>query len=107
MSDATKNPSKVLVNAPIDFELKTLDPNHPHLKVRGFTKETIRHFGLGFCNRGMLNGRITIPLHDPQGRLVGYAGMLTKDAEISETNPKYRFPEDRGKDDVKLEFRKT
>ena len=37
-------------NYAIDFELKTLDPNHHYLKGRGFTEGTIRHFGLGFCN---------------------------------------------------------
>jgi DNA primase len=97
----------VLVNAPIDFELQSLDPDHPYLKERGFTDETIRHFGLGFCNRGMLKGRIAIPLHDPQGRLVGYAGRLTKDAEISESNPKYRVPGSRERDGKLLEFRKS
>ena len=98
---------RVLVNPPIDFELKTLDPDHPYLKERGFTDETIRHFGLGFCNRGMLKGRVAIPLYDPRGKLVGYAGRLTKDSEISERNPKYLFPGGREKDNVKLEFRKS
>jgi DNA primase len=97
----------VLVNAPIDFELKTLDPEHPYLKERGFTTETIHHFGLGFCNRGLLRGRIAIPLHDLQGRLVGYAGRLTKDADICESNPKYRVPGTRERDGTILEFRKS
>ena len=105
---AAKTPKgRVLVNRPIDFELKTLDPNHPYLKERGFTDETIRHFGLGYCNRGMLRGRIAIPLHDPQGKLVGYAGRLTKDSEINERNPKYLFPGSREKDGATLEFRKS
>jgi DNA primase len=97
----------VLVNPPIDFELKTLDPNHPYLKERGFTEETIRRFGLGYCNRGMLKGRIAIPLHDPKGKLVGYAGRLTKDENINEQNPKYRFPGEREKNGVQIEFRKS
>jgi len=106
---AEKPPSsqKVLINAPMDFELRTLDPHHPYLKERGFTDETIQHFGLGFCNRGMLKGRVAIPLHNPLGQLVGYAGRLTKDGEISEENPKYRVPGDREKDGVKLVFRKS
>jgi DNA primase len=98
---------RTLINPPIDFELKTLDPNHPYLKERGFTESTIRHFGLGFCNRGMLRGRIAIPLHSLEGELVGYAGRLTKVSEISERNPKYLFPGERVKDDVKIEFRKS
>jgi DNA primase len=55
----------------------------------------------------MLKGRFAIPLHDPQGKLVGYAGRLTKDEEISERNPKYLFPGAREKDGVKLEFWKS
>jgi hypothetical protein len=98
---------RVLINPPIEFELKTLDPNHPYLKERWFTDATIRHFGLGYCNRGMLKARIAIPLHDLQGKLVGYAGRLTKEDEISDRNPKYLFPGSREKDGVRFEFWKS
>jgi DNA primase len=67
---ATKN---AVVNPPLDFDLKDLDFMHPYLRSRGFTDETIRHFGLGYCKRGMLKGRIAIPLHDHQGQLIGYS----------------------------------
>ncbi len=106
-ADMEKRSQKVLVNAPIDFELKNLDPDHPYLKERGFTDETIHFFGLGFCNRGMLKGRVAIPIQDPKGQLVGYAGRLTKDEEIRKENPKYLFPGTRVKDDVILEFRSS
>jgi DNA primase len=49
----------VIVNSPLDFELKHLDPVHPYLPGRGFTPETIAHFGLGFCSKGSLNDRIS------------------------------------------------
>jgi DNA primase len=62
---------QVLVNPPLDFELKDLDYEHPYLPGRGFRPETIRQFGLGFCNRGLMKGRVVIPLHDTDGRLVG------------------------------------
>jgi DNA primase len=97
----------VLVNPPIDFELRTLDPEHPYLLERGFTAKTIEHFGLGYCNRGMVKGRAAIPLHNPQGQLVGYAGRLTKDEAISPENPKYLFPGTRVKGDLTLEFHKS
>jgi DNA primase len=114
-SEAPEQPKKraqhpsqqILINAPIDFELRTLDPGHPYLKERGFTDETIRHFGLGYCNRGMLKGRIAIPLHDPQGRLVGYAGRITKDEMVSAKCPKYLLPGERERNGAKLEFRKS
>jgi DNA primase len=55
----------------------------------------------------MLKGRVAIPLHDPQGRLVGYAGRITKDEMIGPKCPKYLFPGEREKNGVKLEFRKS
>jgi DNA primase len=98
---------KVLVNPPIDFELKSLDPDHPYLKERGFADATIQRFGLGFCNRGMLKGRVAIPIHSAEGHLVGYGGRITRDDLISETCPKYLMPGTRERDGVTLEFRKA
>ena len=51
---------KRIINAPLDFELKTLDPTHPYFAGHKLTPETVEHFGLGYCNRGVLKGRITI-----------------------------------------------
>jgi DNA primase len=59
----------VVVNAPLDFELKGLNREHPYLLNRGFSQETIDHFGLGFCSRGMLKDRMAIPLHDHDGNV--------------------------------------
>jgi DNA primase len=101
------NEMPVVVNAPLDFALKGLDREHPYLKGRGFTSETIAHFGLGFCSRGMLKGRIAIPLHDHDGKLVGYAGRVVDDSTITEDNPRYRFPGTRERDGKLFEFRKT
>lgn len=102
-----KSDVPVVVNAPLDFELKGLDRNHPYLLNRGFTQETIDHFGLGFCSRGLLKDRVAIPLHDHEGQLVGYAGRVVEDAAISEDNPRYRFPGKRERDGKPFEFRKT
>jgi DNA primase len=105
-----KEPAKDLpavVNVPLDFELKGLDAEHPYLKSRGFTPETIKHFGLGFCSRGLLKDRVAIPLHDHDGKLVAYAGRVVDDATITEDNPRYRFPGKRERDGKLFEFRKT
>ncbi|HEY4258305.1 MAG TPA: CHC2 zinc finger domain-containing protein [Candidatus Udaeobacter sp.] len=102
-----KSSLPIIVNQPLDFELKGLDTEHPYLLNRGFTRETIGHFGIGFCSRGMLKGRIAIPLHDHDGRLVGYAGRVVDNATISEDNPRYRLPGERIRDGKTFEFRKT
>jgi DNA primase len=97
----------VVINAPLDFELKGLDATHPYLFDRGFTEETIREFGLGYCGRGLLAGRIAIPLHDEKQTLVGYAGRVVDDDRISEDNPRYKFPGRRERKGVVHEFRKS
>jgi DNA primase len=97
----------VVVNAPLDFELKGLNYEHPYLLNRGFSKETIDRFGLGFCSRGYLKDRLAIPLHDHEGKLVGYAGRVVDDSTITEDNPRYRLPGERIRDGKIFEFRKT
>lgn len=101
------NAQSVVVNPPLDFELQGLDPEHPYFKEHGITPEIVKTFGLGYCQRGMLKFRIAIPLHCDTGQLVGYAGRLTKDSDINNENPKYRFPGDRERDGVKSTFAKS
>jgi len=93
----------VIINPELDFELKDLDPAHPYLTGRGFTVETMKHFGVGYCGRGFLKGRIAIPLHDPTGKLVGYAGRSISD----DVEPKYLFPGERQREGRIIRFEKT
>lgn len=90
-----------LVNPPLDFELKGLDPSHPVFGDMRFSKETVSFFGLGVCSRGLLAGRVAIPLHDADENRVGYAGLSLNDSE-----PRYLYPEDRERNGAKLVFRK-
>lgn len=96
-----------VINQPLDFELKGLNPEHPYLLGRGFLPETIKRFGLGFCSRGLLKNRVVIPLLNASGALIGYAGRVVDDETISEENPRYRFPGTRKRDELTIEFRKT
>lgn len=96
----------VAVNAPLDFELKGLNPDHPYLEKRGIEGETARFFGIGVADRGSLQGRLAIPLHDLSGRVIGYAGRVTDDTTIQDANQKYLFPERRERKGVVHEFRK-
>lgn len=98
---------RCVINTPLDFALKHLDPSHAYLTERGLTPKTIQHFGLGYCSKGLMKGRIGIPLHDSKGRLIGYAGRLVDDTPVSDEEPKYKLPGSRKKDDVVYEFRKS
>ena len=78
-------------NAPLKFALKYLQPDHAYIAERGLTAATAEEFGLGFCKRGTMAGRIAIPIHNAEGALVGYAGRLP--GEPTEKRPKYKLPE--------------
>jgi DNA primase len=84
-------PEATKVNPPLKFALKSLDPAHPYLTERGFTMETIAHFGVGLCaGKGIMAGRIAIPIHNEKGELVAYAGRWPGDPPDGEG--KYKLP---------------
>jgi DNA primase len=75
-------------NPPLPFTLTNLDVRHPYLAERRISPETAEHFGIGFFQgRGYMQGRIVIPIHSEDGRLVAYAGR-----SLGTTEPRYRFP---------------
>ena len=78
------------VNAPLTFELKSLNPEHPYLESRGVSSDAVEHFGLGYCSRGYLRGYIAIPIHNKSGELVAYAGRWPNAKSASQ--PKYKLP---------------
>jgi DNA primase len=71
---------------------KNLDPAHPFLAEQGLTEETISTFGIGYhAGRGMMHGRIVIPIHNEAGELVAYAGRWPG-SDPPEGQEKYLFP---------------
>lgn len=79
------------INPKLELRLD-LDATHPHLlKERGLTLETMKHFGVGYCARGILRGTVAIPIHDEDGDLVAYAGRRLKWADV-ESHGKYKLP---------------
>lgn len=77
-------------NKPLQFRLDKLERNHPYLAERGLTSATIEEFGIGFCAKGMMAGRIAIRIHNVDGNVVAYAGRFP--GEPSEDTPKYKLP---------------
>jgi DNA primase len=81
-----------LTNEPLKFTLQGLDVDHPYLKARNFSPETIQYFGAGFhSGRGMMKGRVVLPIHDMDGNLVAYAGRWPGD-DPPEGEGKYKLP---------------
>ena len=77
-------------NVPLSFKLENLKTDHAYFSERGLTPETVSAFGLGFCAKGTMSGRIVIPIHNISGELVGYSGRWP--GEPPEERPKYKLP---------------
>lgn len=77
-------------NKPLSFELK-LDTTHSYLKERGLTSPVIESFGLGFADRGLMKGRLAIPIHNEDGALIAYAGRWAQ-ATVPQDVSKYLLP---------------
>jgi DNA primase len=55
--------------------------------------ELVRAFGLGHCERGSMAGRICIPIHNAEGRLVAYAGRWAGPLDtLPEGKERYALP---------------
>jgi DNA primase len=78
-------------NKPLKFRLDKLEREHPYLVERGLTLETIVDFGVGYCAKGMMAERIAIPIQNPEGAVVAYAGRFP--GEPAEGTPKYKLPQ--------------
>lgn len=74
---------------PLGWVLKSVDPSHPALKARGLTPATVVAFRVGYCSKGMMKGRIAIPIHNEGGELVGYAGRAV---DCDPPEPRYLLP---------------
>jgi DNA primase len=59
------------------------------LDSRNIDPGTSKYFEIGYCPRGFFGDRITIPIHDHRGTLVGFSGRATRDG----TKPKYKNSE--------------
>jgi len=82
------------INPPLSFTFKHLDTRHPYLlQDRGLQEATIDFFGLGHhSGKGIMQGRVVIPIHNEQGDLVAYAGRWPADTGWPEGSQKYALP---------------
>jgi len=71
-------------NKPIDIHLK-LDPSKTP-----FNEETAQYFEAGYCSKGIMRGRVAIPLLNGADELIGYVGK--KDDE-EDKYPNGFYPE--------------
>lgn len=77
---------------PLTFSLK-LNPSHTYLRERGIQTEMAEEYGIGYCSRGMMKGRICFPLRDAKGQLVGYSGRyVDSGGDIPDDVARYKLP---------------
>jgi hypothetical protein len=56
-----------------------LDPDHESLRAIGLEGETCRHFGAGYAPKGIMRGKLAIPIQDWRtGHLVAYCGLALR-----------------------------
>jgi hypothetical protein len=73
---------------PVSFVLSGINYRHPYLAEREIDPNVARLFGVGhYAGRGIMSGRIVIPIHSLEGALVAYVGR-----SIDAREPRYRFP---------------
>jgi DNA primase len=88
----TPAPENTTPNPPLKFRLDKVDRAHPYFAERGITQEGIIDFGLGYFtgDKGIMVGRIAIPIHNVKGEVVAYAGRWP--GNPPDGTPKYRLP---------------
>ena len=63
--------------------LAYLEPDHEIVLALGLDEAICRQFAAGYAPKGIMRGRLAIPIHDPDGALVAYGGRAVKDEDIS------------------------
>lgn len=89
-SGASGAVSSLLSNPVLTLNLP-LNPDHPFLAGRGITPAIAREFGIGYCDQGIMQGRIAFPIHNERGELVAYSGRYA-DEEVPKGVERYRLP---------------
>ncbi len=67
--------------------LTYLEAEHELVQALGVSPETARHFGAGYAPKGIMRGRLAIPIRAADGMLLAYCGRAVRDEE-----PKLIFP---------------
>lgn len=84
---------QIAFNAPLGFQLRGLDPEHPALEPLlyqwGISRERVAAFGAGYYggNGKAMKGRLAAPI-EREGTLVGYCGIAVNGEE-----PQFKFPD--------------
>lgn len=68
--------------------LAYLQAEHELVQALGVDAATAEQYGAGYAPKGILRGRLALPIHTLDGQLVGYCGIAVKDDQ----SPRLAFP---------------
>lgn len=57
---------------PLDY----LDPDHAAVEALGIEADAAQQLGVGYAPRGILRGKVAIPIRTEDGTLAGYIGII-------------------------------
>ena len=69
---------------PLDY----LQADHETVRALGLSEETAEAFAMGYAPKGILRGRVAVPIRDRAGILLAYCGIAT----TPEQSPRFLFP---------------
>jgi DNA primase len=102
VSEASSASDEASQNEPLSVEFlerfrAKLEPahEHPYLRARGLTPVLIDTFELGFFPpeaKGMMRGRIVLPIHNLANEIVAFVGCWASDDPLPEGAGKYLLP---------------
>ena len=81
----------LLENKPLAFAGLKLESEHAFFNERSITQAQKDRFGLGYCNRGIMKGRVCFPIYNVNNELIGYFGRWAE-KELPEKTTRYRIP---------------
>lgn len=67
--------------------LSYLEAEHPKLQALGISAETAALFGAGYAPKGVLRGRLAVPVCSRDGKLLAYCGIAVE----KEQSPRLQF----------------
>ena len=67
--------------------LSYLEAAHELVQALGVSPETVQAFAAGYAPKGIMRGRLAIPIHDRAGKLLAYCGRTVKNESATLTFP--------------------
>ena len=74
--------------------LTYLEATHEAVQALGVSADTCSHFGAGYAPKGILRGRMALPIHSKEGLLLAYCGRTVKGESPTLTFPNGFQPAD-------------